>query len=102
MFADVIFVSMSKSHHRNDTVDQQERVRRLRSYLPRESTMIHHHRFGRLTLWRSYIIAMLRVHHYIVSPVTMFRVLWRTDDDFSLESQIQTRSSCGFVSEKND
>jgi hypothetical protein len=37
MFADAIFVSMSKSHHRNDTVDQQERVRHLRPYLPRES-----------------------------------------------------------------
>ncbi len=75
MFADAIFVSMSKSHRRNDTVDQQERARHLRPYLPRENI---HHRFGHLTLWRVYIIAMLRVYHYIVSPATMFRVLWRT------------------------
>jgi hypothetical protein len=67
---------MSKSHHHNDTVDQQARARRLRLYLPREN--IHHHRFGHLTLWRTYIITLLLVHHYIVSPVTMFRVLWRT------------------------
>ena len=76
IFTDAIFVSMSKSHRRNDIVDQQERVRRLWPYLPRES--VHHHRFGHLTLWRAYIIAMLYVHHYIVSPVTLFRVLWRT------------------------
>ena len=69
MFIDEIFVSMSKTHRRNDTVGQQERARRLRPYLPRES---------HLTLWRAYIIAMLHVHHYIVSPPTMFRVLWRT------------------------
>jgi hypothetical protein len=66
---------MSKVYRRNVVVDQQERVRRLRPYLPRESI---YHRFGHLTLWRTYIIAMLRVHRYIVSPVTMFRVLWRT------------------------
>jgi hypothetical protein len=76
MFADTIFVSMIKSYHHNDTVDQQARARRLGLYLPREN--IHHHRFGHLTLWRAYIIASLLVHHYIVSPVTMFRVLWRT------------------------
>ncbi len=75
MFADAIFVSMSKSHHRNDALDQQERVRHLWPYLPLESI---HHRSGHLTLCRAYIIAMLRVHHYIVSPATLFRVLWRT------------------------
>ncbi len=75
MFVDTIFVSMSKSHRHNDTVDQQERERHLRPYLYRESI---HHRFGHLTLWRDYIIAMLHVHHYIVSPETLFRVLWRT------------------------
>jgi hypothetical protein len=65
---------MNKSHHRNDVVDQKERVRHLRPYLPRENI---HHRFGHLTLWRVYIIAMLRVHHYNVSPATLFRLLWR-------------------------
>jgi hypothetical protein len=75
MFADAIFVSMNKSHQHNDTVDQQGRARHLRPYLPCESI---HHRYGHLTLWRVYIIATLRVHHYIVSPPTMFRVLWRT------------------------
>jgi hypothetical protein len=75
MFVDVIFVSMNKSHLHNDTVDQQERVRHLWPYLPLESI---HHRSGHLTLWRVYIIALLHVHHYIVSPATLFRVLWRT------------------------
>jgi hypothetical protein len=75
MFIDEIFVSMSKTHRRNDTVGQQERSRHLRPYLPGERI---HHRFGHFTLWRAYILAMLCVHHYIVSPPTMFRVLWRT------------------------
>ena len=38
MLVDVIFVSMSKSHRRNDAADQQERARHLRLYLPRESS----------------------------------------------------------------
>jgi hypothetical protein len=62
MFVDVIFVSMSKSHHLNDAVDQQERERHLRPYLPRESI---HQCFEHLTLWRTHIIVMLYVHHYI-------------------------------------
>jgi hypothetical protein len=76
MFSDTIFVSMSMSHHRNDTVDQQERARHLWPYLPLESI---HHRSGHLTLCRAYITVILSVHHYIVSPATLFRVLWRTN-----------------------
>jgi hypothetical protein len=74
MFADTIFVSISKSHHHNDAVDQQERTRHLRPYLPVESIR---HRSGHLTLCRACIISIFGVHHYIVSPVTLFRVLWR-------------------------
>jgi hypothetical protein len=33
MFTDTIFVSMSKSHHHNDDVDQQERVRHLKDMI---------------------------------------------------------------------
>jgi hypothetical protein len=60
MFTDGIFVPMSKSHLRNDTVDQQERARHLRPYLPLENI---HHRSRHLTLFRAYIIVMLHVHH---------------------------------------
>ena len=37
VFADAIFVSMSKSHRLNDAVDQQERSRHLRPHLLSES-----------------------------------------------------------------
>jgi hypothetical protein len=84
--------SISKSYHPKDTVDQQERARHLRPYLPRESI---HHRFGHLTLWRSNIIAMLCVHHYIVSPSTMFGVLWWVSVSKDLSTREDDECGCG-------
>ncbi len=54
----------------------RQRERHLRPYLPRKSI---HHRFRHLASWRTYIIVMLHVHHYIVSPVTLktyYQAFW--------------------------
>ena len=62
------------------SVDQQERTRHLRPYLPRE---IIHHRFGHLTLWRAYMncnVVRSRLHRPcgFTGELHWYFVLWRT------------------------
>ncbi len=45
------------------------------------------------SLCRAYIITMLHVHQYILSPATMFRVLWRTH--FKIVEYLQ--DTCPFL-----